>query len=166
MQSSDIHTRNRNRRYKLRGPVWFNEGSAEYMGWVGLLNSGVQERGNMGGKNQFDPLEFMRRKIERGKIGLNSVCPGVSLKDIDYDNSCANVAYDIGTWAHAYLANKFGHNILLDTFYPNLEKLGWEGAFERTYGMSSEDFYKAFDKFLNLPLKEQLSILPKSFQVE
>ena len=146
------------------GPVWFIEGSAEYMGWVGLLNSGVQEKVNIGGKNQFYPLENMRWKIEGWKIGLNSVCPGVSLKDIDYGNECTNVAYDLGTWAHAYLANKFGPSTLLDTYYPNLEKLGWEGAFEIAYGMSSEDFYKEFNKFLNLPLKEQLSILPKSFQ--
>ena len=118
----------------------------------------------MGGKNQFYPLEYMRRKIEGGIIGLNSVCPGVSLQNIDYGNSCTNVAYELGAWAHAYLANKFGPNILLDTFYPNLEKLGWEGAFERAYGMSSEEFYKDFKMFLNLPLNEQLSILPESFQ--
>ena len=94
------------------------------------------------------------------------MCLGVSLQDIDYKDSFTYDAYDLGACAHAYLANKFGPNILLDTFYPNLEKLGWEGAFERAYGMSSEDFYKEFNKFLNLPLKEQLSILPKSFQVE
>ena len=137
------------------------------MAWVGLLNvyqSGVLEQVKMGGKNPFYPLEYMRWKIEGGKIGLNSMCPGVAIKDIDYNNSCTYVAYDLGTWAHAYLANKFGHSTLLDTFYPNFEKLGWEGAFKMAYGMSTEDFYKEFNKFLNLPLKEQLSILPKSFQ--
>jgi len=168
VQHSHILTTNHHKRFEeLLKPVWFDEGGAEYMAYVGLTNvfqSGVLQQARMEGKNPFYPLEKMKRKIKRGKIGLNSVCPGVSLKDIDYDNSCANVAYDIGTWAHAYLANKFGPNILLDTFYPNLEKWGWEGAFERTYGMSSEDFYKEFDKFLNLPLEEQLSILPKSFQ--
>ena len=122
----------------------------------------------MVGKYQFYPLEYMRRKIEKGKIGLKSVCPGVSLKDLGWStrngNSCADFAYDIGFWAHAYLANKFGSDTLLDTFYPNLQKLDWEGAFERAYGMSSEEFYKDFKMFLNLPLNEQLSILPESFQ--
>ena len=146
------------------GPVWFVEGSAEYMALVGLLNSGLQETGNMGGKNKFYPMGNMRWKMEEGKIGLNSVCPGISLWDIDYGNECTNVAYDLGSWAHAYLANKFGPNILLDTFYPNLEELGWEGAFEKAYGMSSEDFYKEFNKFLKLPLAEQLEILPSSFK--
>ena len=164
VQASHIQTKDRNERKKLMGPVWFIEGSAEYMALVGLLNSGVQEKGNMGGKYQFYPIENMRWKMEGGKIGLNSVCTGVSLWDIDYGSSCTNVAYDLGAWAHAYLANKFGPNILLDTFYPNLEKLGWEGAFERAYGMSSEEFYKDFKMFLNLPLNEQLSILPESFQ--
>ena len=155
-QHSHIQTRYKPEREELLKSVWFDEGSAEYMAWVGLLNSGLLEQVNMEGKNQFYPLENMRSKIEGGKIGLNSVCLGVSLKDIDYGNECTNVAYDLGTWAHAYLANKFGPNILLDIFYPNFEKLRWEGA----YGMAFEDFYKEFNKFLNLTLKEHLSILP------
>ena len=67
-------------------------------------------------------------------------------------------------WFYAFLVHRFRYEVLLDVFYSKVEKLGWEGAFEIAYGMSSEDFYKEFDKFLNLPLKEQLSILPKSFQ--
>ena len=88
------------------------------------------------------------------------MCLGVSLQDIDYKDSFTYDAYDLGACAHAYLANKFGPNILLDIFYPNFEKLRWEGA----YGMAFEDFYKEFNKFLNLTLKEHLSILPKSFK--
>ena len=73
-----------------------------------------------------------------GKIGLNSVCPGVSLKDIDFVNSCANVAYDIGDWARMpILRTSLALILLLDTFYSNLEKLGWEGAFERELGLLS-----------------------------
>ena len=92
------------------------------------------------------------------KVNLDGTVKGNIIPD-------TNVAYDIGAWGHAYLAYKFGSDTLLDTFYPNLQKLDWEGAFERAYGMSSEDFYEEFKNFLNLPLKEQLSILPKSFQV-
>ena len=106
----------------------------------------------------------MRWKIEGGKKDWDSMCPSESLKDIDYNNSCSHVAYDLGAWAHAYLANKFGPSTLLDTFYPNFEKLGWEGAFESAYGMSPEDFYNEFNKFLKWPLSEQLAILPASFQ--
>ena len=92
------------------------------------------------------------------------MCPGASLKDMNYEKLCNGAVYDIGVWAHAYLANKFGPNTLLDTFYPNLEKLGWEGAFEMAYEMSFEDLYKEFKKFLKRSLEEQFTILPSSFQ--
>lgn len=61
---------------------------------------------------------------------------------------------------HAYLASKFGHNVLLDTFYLNLEELGWEETFLKTYGMTSDQFYAQFQTFLGLPRSEQLAILP------
>ena len=91
---------------------------------------------------------------------MRSVCSGIPLKDITYENHCDNVHYDAGAWAHAYLASKFGHDVLLDTFYPNLEQLGWEETFLATYGMTSDEFYVEFDVFLALPLSEQLAILP------
>ena len=77
-----------------------------------------------------------------------------------YEDNCHNAHYDAGAWAHAYLASKFGHDVLLDTFYPNLEELGWEETFLGTYGMTSEAFYVEFYAFLELPLSEQLAILP------
>ena len=45
-------------------------------------------------------------------------------------------------------------------FYENLESLGWEGAFVKAFGMSSEEFYADFEEFLELNLDEQLAILP------
>jgi len=47
------------------------------------------------------------------------------------------------------------------TEYPSLNELGWEGAFRRTFGMPSEDFYAEFDALLEKPLADQLAILPK-----
>ena len=73
------------------------------MAWVGLTNvyqSGVLERVSMVEKYPFYPLEYMSSQIEKGIIGLKSVCPGVSLKDLGWStrngNSCADFAYDIG----------------------------------------------------------------------
>ena len=134
------------------------------MAWVGLANvyqSGVLEKRWQEARGRL--LQEISWKIERVQY-RNSMCPGVSLKDMFFNNRCTDVAYDLSSWGHAYLANKFGSNTLIDTFYPNLEKLGWEGEFEMAYGMSSEDFYKEFNKFLKRPLKEQLAILPSYFQ--
>ena len=60
-----------------------------------------------------------------------------------------------------YLAWKFGSHILVDIFYRDLEDLGWENAFIKTYGLSSSEFYDEFAKFLKLPLEQQMAILPE-----
>lgn len=54
---------------------------------------------------------------------ITNTCPGTALKDLTYENNCNNATYDLGAWAHAYLAYTFGADVLLDTFYPNLENL-------------------------------------------
>jgi len=58
----------------------------------------------------------------------------------------------LGAWAIAYLAHVYGEDLLLESFYPelNLNSNGWEGTFRKTYGISSEEFYVDFDKFLEL----------------
>ena len=59
------------------------------------------------------------------------------------------------------MTNKFNNqNILLYTFYPNLKELGFEGAFNLAFGYTSEEFYEEFDAFLQLPIEEQLEIIP------
>ena len=71
-----------------------------------------------------------------------------------------NAAYSGAAWAHAYLTHKHGEHVLPDTFYPNIESMGFEDAFIYTYGQTLTDFHAEFDEFLKLPLEEQLSILP------
>jgi len=56
-----------------------------------------------------------------------------------------------------------GPDALLESFYANLNDLGWEESFVQTYDMSSVVFideFDEFDEFLNLPLIQQLAILP------
>ena len=51
----------------------------------------------------------------------------------------------------AYLAHVYGEDLLFESFYKNLtEKPNWEVAFNDTYGISLEEFYVDFDKFLKL----------------
>ena len=102
----------------------------------------------------------MENFMNNGLGNIRNTCPGSSIKDLSYENSCNNVTYDLGAWAHAYLAHKFGVNVLLENFLPNVEKLGWEETFISSYGMTSDDFYTEFDQFLQLPISEQLAILP------
>ena len=85
-----------------------------------------------------------------GDTGNNEMCGSGDL----------NAAYSGGAWAHAYLADKHGDDLLLEVLYANLEEMGFEDAFIYTYGQTLTDFYAEFDEFLTLPLEEQLAILP------
>ena len=69
--------------------------------------------------------------------------------------------YDGGSWAIAYLLNQTDQDALLETFYPNLVKLGWEGAFRKTFGKSSDEFYQEFSEFLKKSPNGALKILPQ-----
>ena len=50
--------------------------------------------------------------------------------------------------------------MLLETFYPNLKELGFEGAFNLSFGYSTAEFYNEFYEFLKLPIEQQLEIIP------
>ena len=162
VQQAHIKTRDHNKREKLAGPMWFTEGGAEYMAQTTtrrLWSSGkllLIDNSNLGSLERT-----FEHKLRNGKETIARACPGTNLGDITYSMECASAGYDLGCWAIAYLLHEQGQTALLDTFYPLLNELGWEVAFQETFGMSSEQFYIAFGRFLQLPLAEQLAILPK-----
>jgi hypothetical protein len=163
VQHAHIYTDDYDKRDELLGPVWFNEGGAEYMAQYGSRKAGLSgtlQQVNVQGRWPFVFEEQMEQKMTYALEKRRTACPGAPMKDITYANSCDGAGYDLGAWAHAYLASKFGHDVLLDTFYANLEELGWEETFLKTYGMTSEAFYAEFETFLQLPITEQLAILP------
>ena len=102
--------------------------------------------------------ERMIWKMERINEALQAD-PNRALEDIGYGDE-SSLAYDYGTWTHAYLSDMSALDVLLDTFYASLNNLNWEESFFRAYGMSSDRFISEFRQFLNLPIAEQLLILP------
>jgi len=50
-----------------------------------------------------------------------------------------------------------GKNVLLGTFYPNLEAMGFDGSFVYTYGQSLMGFYAEFDEFHSAPIRRAIS---------
>ena len=78
-----------------------------------------------------------------------------------YNSPCRQFFYDGGAWAVAYLLNQTNENILLNEFYPNLEKLGWEGAFKKSFSKSSKEFYKEFAGFLKQDITSAMQIIPQ-----
>jgi len=85
--------------------------------------------------------------------------PGSKLSEVG-PGPDQNVGYHCGAWAHAYLSKEVGTDVLLGSFYKNLNDLGWEAAFIGSYGKTSEAFIVEFDNFLKLPIADQLQILP------
>ena len=65
-----------------------------------------------------------------------------------YDSPCNFFFYQGGAWAIAYLINKTDRDVLLDAFYPNIDKHGWDGAFEIAFNIKPQDFYVEFEAFM------------------
>ena len=157
-----------NERQAFRGPTWWNEGSAEWMAYVGMFNA-LENRKldlvttELGIDSKFSFEKEMSVKMVQGKANMAQNCPGQGIKDLSYSNACYSngnpVVYELGAWAVAYLHDKKGSAFSTE-FYGQLEELGWEGAFVATFGISSEEFYVEFDEFLELSWSEQKAILP------
>ena len=160
VQSAHIQTRDQGLRVALMGPVWFVEGAADYMAEVAtrkLWASGHLERLDEG-RPPFEAGFESRMSWAQERIARH--CPGVRLHEFTYEDHCGGAAFDLGVWAIAFLLHDAGQTALLDTFYPCLEELGWEGAFQKTFGRSSLEFSEEFAGFLEWPLAEQKAILP------
>lgn len=140
------------------GEPWFFEGSAEFMALreVSNLRSGGELPLYDGAINDLNYFELMRKKLDHAKLIL-STRKKMSLKQSKQLGVLS--VYEIGTWAVAYLVNKTNPEILLQTFYPNLERMTWDEAFNETFGMSVSDFYSEFAQFIKLPTDEQMAIL-------
>ncbi|MDP7411918.1 MAG: hypothetical protein QF538_09155, partial [Acidimicrobiales bacterium] len=84
---------------------------------------------------------------------------GASASEIPYGPD-QHIAYNYGSWVHAWLADRFEPGALLDSYYPHVNALGFEGAFQNAYEMSTAEFIAEFDQFVLLSIQEQLQILP------
>ena len=151
----------RNTRTKPDDAIWMMEGAAQYMGIYTVHK--LQDEGiSIFPSNKWTGglRNGMKSAMGDGKYH-KGLCPNVKFSEITYGDNCRQAAYSLGAWAVAYLINKVGNqNILTDTFYPNLSSLGFEGAFNLAFGYSSEEFYEEFDTFLELPIEQQLEIIP------
>ena len=160
MQNAFIQTPDHKKRRSLMGPVWFIEGSAVAMAEINasrLWASGKLPKWN----NASHPWRSLEQRMTN-KMKLvqekREMC--TTLLPDSYDSECRQLAYDSGGWAIAYLMNKFGQDVLLKSFHPNVEKLGWEACFKKTFGQSSAEFVNEFEKFVDLPRSEHVKVLP------
>jgi hypothetical protein len=159
VQNSFIQTTNHRKRHKLMGPVWFVEGSAVAM--AELTTAELRESGKLRKWNNasYPWRSLERRMTEKMKLiqSKRKTCP-TALPN-SYDDDCRQLAYEGGAWAIAYLIKRKGRDVLLESFHPKVEKLGWEAAFQKVFGQSSQEFKAEFETFLDLGIEEQLKVL-------
>tara|TARA_X000000368_G_C23023330_1_gene709023 strand:- start:106 stop:1236 length:1131 start_codon:yes stop_codon:yes gene_type:complete len=150
----------RNEYLKPNETIWMMEGAAEYMAnytLFKLINNGTL---SFEIETYRSLKDNMSQKMENGKRIFLEDCPNSLLNEFNHQ-FCRQPGYDLGSWGVAYLLNKVNNQrVLLETFYPNLKELGFEGAFNLSFGYSTAEFYNEFYEFLKLPIEQQLEIIP------
>jgi hypothetical protein len=141
------------------GPQWFTEGTAEYMAILAQSDIKAAESLVDPDHPKYSGLQAMKSFMEEAQNG------GVTSESFSVKNilPSSQLKYAVGAWATAFLLNKVEDDTaLLDIFLPYVAELGWEEAFVKTFGITSDTFYAEFDAFLLLPYDEQVKILPSS----
>tara|TARA_A100001015_G_scaffold18284_1_gene21203 strand:- start:1573 stop:2715 length:1143 start_codon:yes stop_codon:yes gene_type:complete len=150
----------RNEHLKPNETIWMMEGAAEYMANYTLFK--LKNNGTLSFEIEtYRSLkDNMSQKMENGKRIFLEDCPNSLLNEFN-PQFCRQPGYDLGSWGVAYLLNKVNNQrVLLETFYPNLKELGFEGAFNLSFGYSTAEFYNEFYEFLQLSIEQQLEIIP------
>ena len=164
VQHSFIDTTDFDERDALMGPVWFVEGSAEFMAQYGTAQ--LVERDLMPavpeGEWPFTYEEQMTRKLRLIDQALVGECQDRTLSSIiGYSDPCSWLGYELGAWAIAHLLTETHTDVLLDEFHPMVATVGWEEAFETVFGRTVEELDEEISQFLQLSDREKLAILPQ-----
>jgi hypothetical protein len=136
------------RRNKMGGKdkPWFAEGGAEFMAqWLYSKQDGVRE-------GYFS--EIMLSKLASVEAYKAQNLP---LDQLSYSSNVST--YDIGTWFIAYLIHNEGIETFRDQFYGRIKTMGFDEAFELSFGKTRSQYLADFDEFLNLTEDEMMLII-------
>ena len=148
-------------RKRLLGPRWFSEGTAEFISLLAVDE--LRRSGELSVyEGKLDDYSFFNEMLENIDGAKKSLRKKKHATLADTETLAEEISpYEVGPWAMAYLVHKTSPNILLDTFYPNIAKLGWAKTFKLAFGMSPAEFEKEFMKFMKLTTDEQTPILSR-----
>ena len=149
-QHAHIFSKNESERdSRNRKNPWWTEGGAEYM--AQLLYS----------KQKGVQPSYLKSVMKSKLKSLNELSDYESIKNIPYDDQRTHLAYDLGAWFIAFIINKTSEETYRVNFYKDLNTKGFEGAFVKNFGASSDDLLEEFHKsFLKLGVEEKMKILP------
>jgi len=141
---------NRMGQSRWTGPAWWREGTAVLVAGLYCCRHPDLFRKL---KKPYS-WEAFRREMNRNlkmyrKAGTN-IRKGVTHDDwgrLERDKLVHPVIYAGGSAACALLLRKAGSLQRFMEFFPLVPELGWEGAFEKHFEITLEEFYKEFDRF-------------------
>ena len=111
-------------------------------------------------KENLDSARWVRKthgltlkdvETRKGQARVNKICDGCG----------GRLYYDTAAWAMLYLESLVGENKLIKKYYPQIPYLGWKRAFKKAFGMSMNQFYAKFNRFMKLSSSRQLKLLDK-----
>lgn len=155
------------------GPVWMIEGGADYFAY------------NVMGKYKWrDYEEWMEEilgeakdEISRGKkkgikVILKNYATESQIDKMKAKGFYAHFQYDGGAWANAYLRYLKGTNKgVFTNYYKDIAELertwrkkgkmnyGWQKSFRKNFGMTVDQFYAKFNRFMKWSTSRQMKIL-------
>jgi hypothetical protein len=133
-----------------RGPAWWTEGSAVL---VAALHSYQHPKLFKKLKHPYTWETFSREmngNLKMYRKSAISIRKGVTYDDwnqLERDKQVHPVIYAGGSAACALLLKKAGSMRRFMEFFPLVPQLGWQGAFEKHFNITLEEFYKEFDQF-------------------
>ena len=138
---------------------WMAEGMATYSSAKFMENLGLTE---------FKAYMLQLRKSggNIGRPGINDFIAKTKAWRLDDENYWENegpspqVYYMIGAWATAYLIHVEGvsEKVVLKEWYQDIPRIGKSAAFKKHMGLTLDDFYEKFDRFIRLPDAEVMKV--------
>ena len=129
---------------------WFSEGSATFLSHY--LYSKMAKSDHL----KAEMLRYLKKSKHKIKEGMK-------IKELKYADwkSGGEDAYNISTWAIAYLIHLVGLEQYL-AIYDDLDEMEFEDAFVKNFNLSSDEFDKKFvDFMITSSSGEKIKMLPK-----
>ena len=147
------------------GPIFFSEGTAVYYAEYiprRLRSDNVVVENNPSVDHQGKSLKYKMEEFMKYDIQPNlDSCPNFNIWEVNYSTRETCSPYRFGAWGVAYLLDKVNdQDAFWKTLWPNINEMGWDGAFEFTFGVTMDQFNQEFLEFLDLPIEQQLEIIP------
>ena len=147
-------------------PIWIGEGGADFASLAMMSKQSLD----------FDHYEQALTFLNQAKRSLEGADASFSLRDFESQNMRINdeyYAYNGGFMAHVYLWHLNDENfkkLMVDYYaifaerYKTSPETGWKDAFEDTFGMSLDRFYRDFDAFMQQDLDSQKAIIKSAYE--